>query len=317
MDVHGANACPHEMVGATGAKVGQGRRVLSIDELENFVRVIVMANGAPAGGQFAAQKRQNLNHNLASVLTPVELPAAEKLFTAFLLMLNHEHAEIINHRQAVQVTLMRGLAPGKQAVAAQHNAVAAGIRFHGFHQAQGQIKSRPLPGKPHQVVVEALVEFLHLLFAVGRGSQGDSPVGVQVVNVRERQKRVQRSVNRRRHRRLSERRLRIVRHHLVFVFAAAINALQIVKAVEIKKRKAFLRRRAQVAAAAFDAQHPHGLAGEGVGKLKLRAGVTPSEIRNTQVRAEKVGAVTQQLVLIVLPRLGLSLVPKVLQILHR
>ena len=85
------------------------------------------------------------------------------------------------------------------------------------------------------MVVKQTIELLHLFAAVGGSGQRDSPVRMQMVDVRERQKAMKRRVNRGSDSALAERAERIHLHHLVFIFRATIDALQPVQLFGVER----------------------------------------------------------------------------------
>jgi hypothetical protein len=148
---------------------------------------------------------------------------------------------------------------------------------------------------------------------VGARRDRDRPVGVQVVDVRKRQERVQRRVDRRRHRVLAERAQRIQRDHLVFVRFAAIARDERLEPVEVQQGEAGSGNRSQVASTALHRHHPARFAGQRIGEIELRAGVAAAEVGDAEVLAEQVRPVAQQLERIAGERGGGALVPEVLQ----
>ncbi len=91
-------------------------------------------------------------------------------------------------RDRIFVALLLRISPGKEAVAAQHHAIAVRTLLHRAPQHHGQFESRTLPRHPDEMVVEPTIEFFHLFPPVGGGGQGDAPVRMQMIDVRERQK---------------------------------------------------------------------------------------------------------------------------------
>ena len=87
------------------------------------------------------------------------------------------------------------------------------------------------------LAAEARVELGETLVAIGAGGQRDRPIRMQMIDVIEWQKRVQRRVDRRGDAVVTKRAERIARHHLVFVRLAAIAANQRLELVEIEQRK--------------------------------------------------------------------------------
>jgi hypothetical protein len=82
--------------------------------------------------------------------------------------------------------------------------------------------------------------------------------------------------------------------HLVLESLAAIDVFELDEAVEIELGEAGFLNGPDVAAAAFDGEDAHGLAGEGVFEFEFGAGVAAAEIGDAEVRAEQVGAVTEE-----------------------
>ena len=157
-------------------------------------------------------------------------------------------------RDRVLVALLLRISPGEQAVTAQHHAVAVRTLLHRAPQHHGQFKSRALPWHPDQMMIKPAIELFHLFAAVGGSGQGDAPVRMQMVDVRERQKPVQGSVNRSRNAVLAEGAQRIHVHHLIFVLGAAIFVFQSLQLFGVKRRQPAQLDAAQVAAAALDPQ---------------------------------------------------------------
>ena len=96
-----------------------------------------------------------------------------------------ELANLVDDGEGVEVALALGVAPGEEAVAAQDDAVAAGVFLDGLAHHQAEFEAGALPGEPDQGVAELAVELLHFGLAVGGGGKGDTPVGVEVIDVGE------------------------------------------------------------------------------------------------------------------------------------
>ena len=205
------------------------------------------------GADASAQKRRNLRRQLPAVCARLHYFAAKPHRALLASVALNKLSQLVDHGQRVQVALALRLAPGKQPVPAQHNAVAAGILFDGALHHHGQLKARALPRHPHQPVAKLAVELVHLGLAVGARRQRNPPIGMQMIHVRERQKSVQRRVDRCGHRIVPEGAQRIHRRHLVFRVHALVLALQRQQLVQVERGKARALDRAQVAARAF---HP-------------------------------------------------------------
>ena len=132
------------------------------------------------------------------------------------------------------------------------------------------------------------------LIAVRAGGQGDRPVGMEVIDVVERQERMQRGVDRRGDAVVAERAQRVVPDHLVLVRLATIAIDELLELVEVQQRESRRAHRPEIAAAALDGEHARRLARHRIGQVELRAGVAAAEIGDPQVRAEQVGAVPKQ-----------------------
>src|SRR5215831_9101807 len=111
-------------------------------------------------------------------------------------MLLDEFPHLIDRPDAVHVALALGVAPRKQAVTAEDDAVAAGTGLDRLAEHQCQLESGTLPRYPGDPASVPAVELLEFLRAVRAGRERDRPVRMQVIHVRERQKRVQRRIDR-------------------------------------------------------------------------------------------------------------------------
>ena len=64
--------------------------------------------------------------------------------------------------------------------------------------------------------------------------------------------------------------------------------------------------------ATFDGEHSHWFTGERILQFKLRTGITASEVRDSQVRLEQIGAISQQSQGVVVEASWAAFVPQVL-----
>jgi hypothetical protein len=180
-------------------------------------------------------------------------------------------------------------------VAAENDPIAAGPCLDGLAQHQRKLEPGPLPGDPDDPPAVRLVELLQLLAAVRARRQRDRPVGVQVIDVRERQECMEGRVDRCRDAVLAERAQRVEPHHLILERLAAIAGNEAFELVHVQDREPGGADRPQVAAASFDRHDPLRPPGKWVGQIELRARVPPAEIGDAEVRAEQVRSVTEQL----------------------
>jgi hypothetical protein len=159
-------------------------------------------------------------------------------------------------------------------------------------ELQAEVEAGPLPREPANLAAEDL---LREPLGVLRGGDRDHRVGVHVVDVRLRDERVQRRVDRGGARVEAEGAVRQVPHHLVLVVEPAVETLQRLQLVEVERREAVLLHGPEVPAGALHPQDGHVLAGQRVLLRDLGRGVPPAEVRDPQVRAEQVRAVEQPL----------------------
>ena len=80
-------------------------------------------------------------------------------------------------------------------MSAENDPIASGVVLDGATQHQSQLEAGTLPWQPGNTSLEALVELRQLVLAIGTRRQRDRPVGMQVVDVIERQEGVQRCVD--------------------------------------------------------------------------------------------------------------------------
>ena len=237
--------------------------------------------------------------------------SSERLPSSRPCVVRDELSHLIDGGHAAQITVALRLAPREQAMAAEHDAVASGRIRDGTPQHQRELEARTLPGHPHDAPAVACVELVEPGPAVGTGREGDRPVRVQVIDVRRRQKRVERRVDRRSHAPGTEGAHRVQVHHRVLVSLATVAIDQLFEPVEIEQRKSRARDRAQVTTAALHRQHACGLSRERVRQIDLRAGIPAAEVRNPQIRAEHVAPISEQVKRIGLERRRVARVPEV------
>src|SRR5882762_2606384 len=126
---------------------------------------------------------------------------------------------------------------------------------------------------------EAFIELAHLLGAIRRRSQRDSPVRMQMVDMRKRQKAMQRRVDRRRYGIVPERTEGVHPDHLVFMLNAAIPRLKRMQFFHIQRRKSAALNASNIATAAFYPKDSPARTIKRVHFLNFRTGIPASEIR--------------------------------------
>ena len=165
--------------------------------------------------------------------------------------------------------------------------------FDSRHRAEleAEVEARALPGQEAELAAE---DFSRQRLRVFARRDRDHRVGVDMVDMRMRNKAVQRRVDRGRARVEIERAVVEQRHHLVLMREAAIDGAEAEQLVEIEGREAVELHRADVAARALDPEHPDRLARQRILLVELRRGVAAAEIGDAQIAAEQVRAVEQE-----------------------
>ena len=230
-------------------------------------------------------------------------------------MILDELSHLVDRLDAVQIAVFLGVAPGEQPVAAEQHAVASGMRGHGAPQHHAELETRPLPWQPDHAPAKSRVELRQLAFAVGARGQGDAPVGMQVIDMVERQEGVQRRVDRGGHPVLAERAQRVERHHRVFMRFTTVPGDQLLELLEIQHGKARRANRSQIPAAALHREHAHRLSGQRIRQREFRAGIAAAKVGDAEIGAKQVGSVTEDLERIRRQPGGLRLVPEIAQVL--
>jgi hypothetical protein len=157
------------------------------------------------------------------------------------------------------------------------------------------LRPRSKPGRCQSYPADlAVEEFLRDAPAVLGGGNGNGRVGVQVVDVVEGQKGVQRGVDGGRLGVEVENAVVEQLYHFVFEGQAPVPVLEGVQAVEVEAGQPAPRQRAQVAARALDPHDPYGLPRERIGFGRLATGVAAPVVGQAQVGAQQVGTVQQQ-----------------------
>ena len=231
------------------------------------------------GSSSAARSRRSAAERGAVRTTVVRSPGAASL------------ADVVGcalHRidRAFEAVL-RTLAPGEETMAGEHDALERGPLGGQVAQPETEVEARALPRQPAERVP---VHLLHELLALARSREGDHVVGVDVVDVRKRQVRMQRSVDAggpavaRDHAVVEE------RHHRVLVVGAAVQRFEREDPFEVQHREAVDPDRSEVAARALDGQHATHCARYRVRQLELRRRVSPAVVRDPWVAAEQVRA---------------------------
>src|SRR5207302_3945742 len=108
-----------------------------------------------------------------------------------------ELAHLVDRLHAVDVAVAPAVAPGEQAVAAEHDPVATGMIHDRLSKHQRELEARTLPRHPRDGPSVPAVELVELLAAVRARGERDGPGGMQVIDVGEGEQRMQRRGDRR------------------------------------------------------------------------------------------------------------------------
>ena len=131
------------------------------------------------------------------------------------------------------------------------------------------------------------------LLPVGGTGQRDDRVRVQVVDVRQVQEPVHRSVDGRRRPTVAEGAVGEQPDHLVLVLHPAIDVVERDQTLALEHGQAGGTQCAQVATGALDVEQLDVLAGSGAGHRDLRRGVATAVVRDAGVGTQPVGAFEQ------------------------
>ena len=138
----------------------------------------------------------------------------------------NELTDLVDEGDGVEVALALGIAPGEETVAAENDAVAAGVVLDRFTHHEAEFKAGTLPGNPDEGVAEFSIELVHLIETVGGGGEGNAPVGMEMVDMLEGQKAVQRRVDGGGDRVVAEGGNGVHGDHVVFEVDAFVAALE-------------------------------------------------------------------------------------------
>src|SRR5689334_23364479 len=177
----------------------------------------------------------------------------------------HELAHFVDRVNAVQVALALSPSPGKQSMAPEEDSFSARIALHCSFEHECQLETWTLPGQPYNPSPELAIELFQLALAIGACRDGNSPIGMKMVNVVVRNKCVQRRINGRSNFVFAKSGEWVVPDHFVLEFLSAIEFFQAFETIEIEERETRLIKRSNVPPAALDCQHAHRLAGKRIG----------------------------------------------------
>src|ERR1700688_2181731 len=164
----------------------------------------------------ATQKRHEFGSNRLPLLVRLILCATKRSSALPGSIALDELANLVDDGDGIQIRFALRAAPGEQAMAAKHDAIASGNLLYRTFKHHRKLEARPLPGHPYQLVTELPVELIHLFFTICRGGERDAPVGMEMIYMREGKKSMQGSIDRSRDRIVTKRAKRIQADDLIF-----------------------------------------------------------------------------------------------------
>ena len=286
------------MIGTARAQLGESRRVVGVHELQHFVPHFHRRDLTLLCTDLAAQPRKQFGeHTLALGLWQRLHARAAEVGTSTTRVEKVLRAPDQLEGQFIAFLVVIG--PVDKAVLAHDRALCVRMLSADPLQLQPELEARPLPVGPDDVVA---VDLARERRPILRRGERDDRHGMHVIDVRERDIRVQRRVDARRGRIAIEGGVRIHPHHGVFSrrLGATLLVLLVQRAkrehlIQVERREVGLRRRAEIAAGALDPQHALLLSGERVRNVELRRCITATRVGDARIRAEDVGAVDQSL----------------------
>jgi hypothetical protein len=196
--------------------------------------------------------------------------------------------ELLGGRDDLQragLTLVAGVAPGGDAVAAEDDADRLRLLALDRGDVEPELEAGAPPRHPGHAAAEALAG--ELLPVRGR-REGDARVRVQVVDVRRRHQAVHRRVDRRSRAALAERAEVERGDHFVFALDARVDTREGLQRVEAEHGQARRGERAEVAARALHPEQLRRLAGDRVGRGALSRSVAAGVVGVAGVGAQAV-----------------------------
>src|SRR5271168_2044978 len=129
------------MIGTAGSQMRQLFGVRRIHKTQNLRQVAEVPDHSLPRGDASAQEGENIESKLPPVFQRPMLAASEEVCAAPLDMIDHELSKLVDDRDGIQIALALRASPGKQAVPAEHDAVATRILAHSFLQHHAQLES--------------------------------------------------------------------------------------------------------------------------------------------------------------------------------
>ena len=262
---------PQEVVGARRAERGQSRVLGGGQEVQHHGRVGEVTDHRPVlAGDATDRRREGGRLGKALGLRQGGVPVEGRTERLGLAVLGDVRRGGVDDPERVLLGLGAGLAPGRDAVAAEDAADRLRVVRLDRGDVEAELEAGPAPRDPDDLVAEDL---LGQRLAVRGGGDGDAGVGVQVVDVRGVHQAVHRGVDRRCRAALAVQAEVEGRDHLVLTVHARVDVDQRTHPVEAQHGQTRLGQGAEVAARPLHPEQLHGLAGDRVGLGALGRGV--------------------------------------------
>ncbi len=284
---HRLDLGPQEVVGAARAELGQPRVVAGGQEVEHDRVVGEVPDHRPVLRRHAPQQGRELGGPGPTLCGSQRLellqPRSERVLLGVLLDVALGGAD---HPQGVPLASLGGVAPGRDAVAAEDAADGLRVLRLDGSDVEAELEAGPAPRHPHDLVAE---DPLRQRLAVGGRRDRDPGVGVQVVDVRRVHEPVHGGVDRGSRTALAVQAVVEGRDHLVLALDARVDVHEGTHPVESQDRETALGEGAEVAAGSLDPEQLDVLTRHRVGLGALGGGVAAGVVGVLRVGAEPVG----------------------------
>src|SRR5262245_50772603 len=167
------------MIGAAGTETAQLLCPQRRRKCPRILRTVPVCDRPPVRRHHTAQVREDRrgdNRPVTGRVLVLRSPEPGPATLAFVRV--DELAHLIDGADAVDVTLLLRLAPRKQAMPAENDAITARIVLDRLPQHHSQLEAGTLPRQPYDPPAVLLVEFSQLVLAVRPRSQRNRPVGM-------------------------------------------------------------------------------------------------------------------------------------------
>ena len=196
----------------------------------------------------------------------------------------------VDDLQRACLGLGRSVAPRRDAVPAENGSDRLRVALLDIGDVQTELKPGPPPGNPHHAIAEDL---FRQRLAVRRSGQGDTGVGVQVIDMGRVNKAVHGGVDRRCRTAAAVQAVVERADHFILALDAGVDVDQCAHAIQPQHGQSLLGQRSQVSTGPLDPQQLHRLARHRVGFAALGRCVAAGVVGVLRVGAQPVGPCDQ------------------------